>query len=894
MKVATKERTQWEDEEAERLVRPAPKQKPPRHDRRRERMNVDPDIDEDPDLAKIAARVVAQVQDRVPARSKETGDIVFVSPDTLRERPNEYEEVKDEGPSLDLADERGAPQDPSSGGSEAKHPSGPGDSSESTGEEEKSKPSSDPSESEAAPAPKPKAPKKSVAQKLGLPVPAQREVTEAERAQTSLLLADSLPPKVAAQLIAERMHPDDAKKLVASYKAAQSRPVGDPVEYASKLVGVFNLNPNTIKPPEVWGPDKIAFKDLTAEEQAKAYRQHQLDVLAVSMAAEQQLQKKLTFEGSFPSGVAKVMTQVLLKGQSEVNPKMLQAAFDFTSKHAKTSVPEGRAKKILAALEGNPGVQQLARAALAAADYNQAKTLYLGSTSENEKPQDIARQILGARDFFKVKSRVYGGPHLGGETFEAKTLRQLKALDADKYQEVRSTLDRHAAADYDKELKAYEKAMKAHEKAVKAWQATCVSDRCPDPPEAPKPPVEPPGYVNTKTPEELKQEGRSLWERLTQSNRDKTASSVAARHLISSYLDRRAMAHPPKKALYHGIDPQLNAPEDHHYPEWASKPARDFGESDWTAILNEAQRWLQSPDLTHGTEGLTSQRLALMALDYAISTLRYRLDAPTYAMLLARLNGEDPNPAVPLAVRYALDRARLEKLVFSKFPPDSKRKSGQSLVVMLTGNTAKELRRKNYETVVLSQLSLDELQTLARIFGLRTAGSTFARAKVTLADNNGASSMLRLSKEQDITASSILGRLDKLAASIQANHAKWGLSFRQAKELVHHLDKTADETETLFYGEASLQRRQAEVALGNEDFRRDVVKAGHITPGKLAKAAAVLQRDSDEPYMDTFKNPMSPIETDADEPYMAAYGDDQSAAVHDGEDSEGRDLYPGA
>jgi hypothetical protein len=51
---ATKDRYERETEESDRLVRPAPKVKPPRHDRRRERMDPDrdPDIDTDADIAR--------------------------------------------------------------------------------------------------------------------------------------------------------------------------------------------------------------------------------------------------------------------------------------------------------------------------------------------------------------------------------------------------------------------------------------------------------------------------------------------------------------------------------------------------------------------------------------------------------------------------------------------------------------------------------------------------------------------------------------------------------------------------------------------------------------------------------------------------------------------------
>lgn len=125
-------------------------------------------------------------------------------------------------------------------------------------------------------------------------------------------------------------------------------------------------------------------------------------------------------------------------------------------------------------------------------------------------------------------------------------------------------------------------------------------------------------------------------------------------------------------------------------------------------------------------------------------------------------------------------------------------------------------------------------------------------------------------------ADSILARLDKVASAIQANHAKWGMPFKIAKQIVNDLDRTADEIEIASFGQESFEARQAEEVVG---FR--------------GRQAEVLQRESDEPYMTTFENPMSPIQTESDEPYMQAYADDQSSAVIHGVDVTGRHLAPG-
>ena len=113
-------------------------------------------------------------------------------------------------------------------------------------------------------------------------------------------------------------------------------------------------------------------------------------------------------------------------------------------------------------------------------------------------------------------------------------------------------------------------------------------------------------------------------------------------------------------------------------------------------------------------------------------------------------------------------------------------------------------------------------------------------------------------------AERLLTRLDKVASDIQENHEKWGMPFDTAKSIVNALDATADDIEIMAFGKESFEKRRAEI----------------------------LQKEPDEGYMATFKNPMAPIQTEADEPYMAAYKDDQSSAVHHGVSESGRKLAP--
>ncbi len=128
--------------------------------------------------------------------------------------------------------------------------------------------------------------------------------------------------------------------------------------------------------------------------------------------------------------------------------------------------------------------------------------------------------------------------------------------------------------------------------------------------------------------------------------------------------------------------------------------------------------------------------------------------------------------------------------------------------------------------------------------------------------------MTAKTEEQSKYASEICGRLDKLALDIMNHHEKWGMTQEEAKVVVNALDGAADNFEMAAFGKESFDNR-----------RREVI-------------AAVIQYDSDEPYMDTFRNPMKPHQTDADEPYMGAYQDDQSSAVESGKERNGEPLAP--
>jgi len=97
------------------------------------------------------------------------------------------------------------------------------------------------------------------------------------------------------------------------------------------------------------------------------------------------------------------------------------------------------------------------------------------------------------------------------------------------------------------------------------------------------------------------------------------------------------------------------------------------------------------------------------------------------------------------------------------------------------------------------------------------------------------------------------------------------MNFEAAKAVVNEIDKVADEVELHAYGSDHMLQRQIHVL----------------------RQAKVLQKDSDEGYMDTFNAPTAPIQNDADEnEYMGLFKDDQTIAVETGKSTTGRPLAP--
>lgn len=130
---------------------------------------------------------------------------------------------------------------------------------------------------------------------------------------------------------------------------------------------------------------------------------------------------------------------------------------------------------------------------------------------------------------------------------------------------------------------------------------------------------------------------------------------------------------------------------------------------------------------------------------------------------------------------------------------------------------------------------------------------------------------------QKQVANKVLANLDETANKIDMLVKAGKIDPRLASTLVKEIDSFADRFQVAAFGPESLKRH-------------------------AAKVAKVLQKDSDEKYMDTFDNPNKVIQSDADEGFMHKteksfnsdaidnYDQDRTTAVTDRKEHQIRDL----
>jgi len=1007
--IATKDHYEREQDEAERLVRPPPKNKPPRRDLRRERVEEDdPDKDADKD-ASLAARVARRFQglskdNRITVWNKKLKRPVPARPEILKEDPATYEEYDPEkhkpkeeqdtekvGPSkedpalteftsqllsrmtpkereglkefrsqdldklpdvlktmLDASwdtlpdalksefEHSGVPlpkgltlrkyheqlkalpestfsTKPEAKPDEAKPEAKPDAKPEAKPDEAKpdeakpeakpdeAKPEAKPDEAkpdEAKPEAKPDEAKPDEAKpeaKLpeGAPAPPKRAYTDEEYDEAMAEAMDNLPLDMIGDLTAADLHPDEIKAIVKHHEAFVKRPLspGMRADFISDARRSFTLDPLSVRPPAT--VKGAPFAILDPDTQATAMQEHRMKVFTQSLLAREMMVNTLG-ESGIPVDLAGGVAEFHMHHDPTETPqardqrarKAADALFEQTLSSGKLSkVSEGKIRSAFKLCgHDDASVSRLITAYYQANDYHLAKEKYLSSGSddsftERSTPNEIINGLLNADKFFADRAKSYPSDaiqHDMGKAFKTRVLARLKTVDPEKYRVVQDAI----AA---REAEQYKKAAPQYVKDFKQWQRDKAKyDKA---------------LAKAQEKFDLEQEQYE-------------ADLAEWKHNVQMFYAVAQIEHPTREKLHELPARDLTPPKPPVMPNVGLeprepvKPAVPVGYIKQTtddAEIEKFRKTLWDPKAEQAEKDLALKEQKRLEAELARKEKLEKAKAEAQArvdkakgktktgdfsyprgtsMKTAVYNGVAPypdnEPYTPWTQAQQRDitaedlntiikeaRVWLNSPVLSRnvegAPRDMQLRAALDLAIRTT--------KDGYYSVGFPPPVYEDL--LRRLAGVGNTGTLLTVA--TSAYNPGGEQNAHIQREANMSiklaaqsAESVLSRLDHIAGQIEKKYAQMGMPFEVAKEIVNDLDRVADEIEVGSFGAESFARRQAEV----------------------------LQRDGDEGYMDTFKNPMNPIQTDADEPYMSAYRDDQTSAVNHGQSTTGRPLAP--
>jgi hypothetical protein len=939
----TKTPGEREDEETERLVRPTPKVKPSRHDRKREQVDATPDPDlsseKDKDLslnykdlaASVAARwVEAGAAKRIKVETRD-GEVTSVTEKTLKEQPGEYkvldgEEAANDNqpapkkrPNLRLV--KPAPEGQESQ-EEAQKPAPP-ETKKPADQEEQDTPAQTPEGSpdkapeEKKPEKAPKAPAKpkikTPAQEAGIKPPARpKKLTEAEKATVNEALANNFPPGVAKTLQKANMHPQDAWELVQAYQTAK-RGMKDPVGAAIKASQDFTVDPKMVKVPD----------SLPPEGREEAYRKHQMAVVGQNLATELALRESLQAGSNklpklAPQVADKLVRAILTKpkeGAEDTGPAERSSWFNQMAGSSEFQALSPKdAEKLIKAFPADkaPEAAKWASAISQASAYRSLKRELLENpTSPNfitntSSPGAIVNSLWDVNRKFKATSGE--GEDLGGSSrLQSLFLRQLAQEDPKKHAKVTEALAKHyenqwavESSQYDKKLKAWEKGGKSSEAPIAPRPNPLLWGRpgikFPTPPSVPEPAPEakkPRAPKKAPKGEPAGQEPANALPNPEGGQAPKPKREPKAPAGDQQAPESTDQPKTPKKRKPKA-PAQPEAMEEAEPKKPKDKAPANKGKSkgkgiDWLKGLFKTKK---SPDLLGNVLKRFLKKSSDLSEDSTYQT--WNMMART-----AQYHGVGPTPKGGDPVYTGKPRGFAQDLQESDY-----RDLLEQAVVWLGKPVLAEgaeveswddikyraaLDLAIYESPFQGQVNAPTYNwLLSRLQGredpcypggpVKDPGTPVLDSKVK---GTGTGPIVRaaqarfageksMNKQASDQVSKILGGLDKMAGYVKEEGTKLGFDAKTAHEIATILDGAADRLEKLAFGAESFKTRQLEVF----------------------KAAAVIQRDSDESYMDTFKNPMAPVQVEADEPYMNAYQDDQSSGVGEGESETGRPLAP--
>lgn len=948
--IATKDHYEREQDEAERLVRPPPKNKPPRRDLRRERVEEDdPDKDADKDAA-LAARVARRFQglskdNRITVWNKKLKRPVPARPEILKEDPATYEEYDPEkhkpkeeqdtekvGPSkedpalteftsqllsrmtpkereglkefrsqdldklpdvlktmLDASwdtlpdalksefEHSGVPlpkgltlrkyheqlkalpestfstkpeAKPDEAKPEAKpdaKPEAKPDEAKPEAKSEETKPEAKPEEPKTEAKPEESKPEESKPEKAkpekakppaGAPPPPKKPFTEEDYDDAMAEAIDSLPLHLIGKITTANLHPDEIRELVKQHEAFVKKPLHGTYRknFLANARKDYTTDPMTVKPPTE-AEDGTPWDELDAGRQSEEMQKHRMRVFNRSLIARDMLVNTYG-ESGIPPTLAVSIADFQLHFDPDESPESrdkrareaADAVFDKTLEVGTLSkISDAKIREALRTCEDDSATSRLLTAFNQANDYHLAKEKFLSSGSSDAfSEHNTPDQIVS------------------GITSAMKFLKgRAKAYPEEAVQHDMGAafrnrvLARLKTLDPDKyalvrsgleeaEINQYKKEYPQYVKDYKKWQTDKAK------------------YDKAKA-----KYDKDL---------DEWRSTVRELYEVSLNEDpyRQRLKMSPK------VKPPPVSPGD--APVEPVKPNMPTGYVRHTTDEDEIEEvrkrlWdpKRKPSKKTAHDSIYPQGTTMKTAVYN-GVAPYPNNEPYTPWTQAQqrdITAEDLNTIIKEA-RVWLNSPVLSRNV-EGVPRDMQIRAALDLAIRTT--------KDGYYSVGFPPPVYEDL--LRRLAGVGNTGTLLTVA--TSAYNPGGEQNAHIQREANMSiklaaqsAESVLSRLDHIAGQIEKKYAQMGMPFEVAKGIVNDLDRVADEIEVGSFGEASFARRQAEV----------------------------LQRDGDEGYMDTFKNPMNPIQTDADEPYMSAYKDDQSSAVNHGQSTTGRPLAP--
>ncbi len=429
-------------------------------------------------------------------------------------------------------------------------------------------------------------------QKTEIPEPQRPQATKQAEHRAEMAIEETLPEDLAEHVASMGLHPHDVSDLLSGYKAAMNMDLGDDdfhsITGSLAAGGGYNLNPETIEPPEEFelGGKKTKFADLSPEDQSEVFAKYKMHVLATSLAARERVTKHLE-ESGLPEHAAKVISEAMLKsthGKDGLDPNTVQQFFSHSLASAFADQPMDpvEVQEAFRRVGDNKVGKQLVAAYVQANNYSKAREQFLSGDrghdqiTEYDDPAKIARKLQKASEMLKdAEASVPEDVRVVDPAmeFRNRVIDRMSALAPEKVPVIRAYLQDYEMEDFENKERQAKKLEKEYKKALQQEEKTRSKElsaagesayRSPPPEELeqrladkgvfpPQKPVQPPGYDHWKNRKDVEKSSKSAFEWL----RDKlkglrsgeseerakeasTAERVAVRTLVPDLLQRVA------------------------------------------------------------------------------------------------------------------------------------------------------------------------------------------------------------------------------------------------------------------------------------------------------------------------------------------------------------------